>query len=334
MDDKINNPSINDVARLAGVSTTLVSFVLNGKDKEHRVSSASVKRVREAAEKLNYHPNTMAKGLREGVSNVIGAIISDISNPFFGNIVRCINAVAGELGYMTVFMNSNENTDIFGDSAMKLIRRQVDGLIVVPCESSGSVMKILEQTKVPMVQLDRFFPELNVDSVCLDNEGASARLTDYLIGQGYKKIGMVTHNLDISCMKERIAGFRKRIEANPDVDGMEFHADFYDVERSCARASEEFREAGCDAFLFASNGVAVPFMKTIAKTRREDIGSLGFAGIDAYEPYIFLDRPFPFVSQPIEAMARKSVELLLDRIRSGGGPVRREVLQGTFTLNK
>ena len=84
--------SIKDIAREAGVSPTLVSFVLNGKQKQYRVSDQVADKIREVVKRMDYKPNGFAKSLREGTSHTIGVIVSDIANPFFANIVKNIES--------------------------------------------------------------------------------------------------------------------------------------------------------------------------------------------------------------------------------------------------
>jgi len=91
--------SLKDVAKYLGVSTALVSYVINGKEKEARVSDKMVKKIREAVVKLNYQPNQIAKSLKSGRTNTIGLIVADISNPFFSNIARIIEDEARKKGY-------------------------------------------------------------------------------------------------------------------------------------------------------------------------------------------------------------------------------------------
>ena len=95
--------SIKDIAKEAGVSTSLVSFVLNGKQKQYRVNDQVADKIKEIAKRLDYKPNGFAKSLRDGTSHTIGVIVSDISNQFFAEIVRYIETTAEQYGYMALF---------------------------------------------------------------------------------------------------------------------------------------------------------------------------------------------------------------------------------------
>lgn len=101
--------SLNDIAEHLGVSKILVSLVLNGKAREHRISEDVCRKVIDLAKELNYQPNQIAKGLRTGKTNTIGLIIADIANPFFGKLGREIEREASKHGYRVIFCSSESS---------------------------------------------------------------------------------------------------------------------------------------------------------------------------------------------------------------------------------
>ncbi len=101
--------SMKDIAEAAGVSTALVSYVLNGKEKESRVGEEMAKKIKVIARELNYQPNHVAKSLRSGKTHTIGLIIADISNPFFANIARVVEDEAKRSGYTVIIGSCDEN---------------------------------------------------------------------------------------------------------------------------------------------------------------------------------------------------------------------------------
>ena len=111
-----NQVTIKDIAREAGVSTTLVSFVMSNAtagESLYRVSSETSKRVLEVAERLRYKPNSSARALRSGKTGTIGVVLSDISNPFFAEIARYIEDQAYKYNYNVIFASTDENPDKF-----------------------------------------------------------------------------------------------------------------------------------------------------------------------------------------------------------------------------
>ena len=118
--------TIKDIAKELGVSNALVSFVLNGKSKEKRISDEMTARVLEVARNMNYTPNYLAKSLRNGKSNNLGLIIADISNPFFAKLARHVEIEASKYGYKVIFSNSDEKKSVFTTQLNVLKNGQVD----------------------------------------------------------------------------------------------------------------------------------------------------------------------------------------------------------------
>jgi LacI family transcriptional regulator len=124
--------SLSDIAKQVGVSKTLVSFVLNGRAKEFRISDEICKKVMDAVREMNYQPNRIAQGLRTGKTNMIGLIIADIANPFFGKLGREIEQEAALHGYRVIFCSSDENAEKSKQQIAMLQQNQVDGYIISP----------------------------------------------------------------------------------------------------------------------------------------------------------------------------------------------------------
>ena len=103
--------SLKDIAAKAGVSTALVSFVLNGKGQEHRIGEETARHILQIAKEMNYRPNLAARGLRSGTTGTLGVVVSDISNPFFAQIARDIEDAADKLGRTVFFGSSDESAE-------------------------------------------------------------------------------------------------------------------------------------------------------------------------------------------------------------------------------
>ncbi|MBN1987210.1 MAG: LacI family DNA-binding transcriptional regulator, partial [Prolixibacteraceae bacterium] len=139
--------SLNDIAQKLGVSKTLVSLVLNGKAREHRISEEVQKKVLKLAKELNYRPNQIAQGLRTGKTNTLGLIIADIANPFFGKLGREIEKEASLHGYRVMFCSSDEKAENSKKQIEVLQQGQVDGFIISPPEESEEQIRSLLKSK-------------------------------------------------------------------------------------------------------------------------------------------------------------------------------------------
>ena len=152
--------SLKDIANEVGVSIALVSYVLNGREKEARVGQEMAEKIRKAALKLNYQPNFIARSLKSGKTNTIGLIVADISNPFFSNLARIIEDEAKKYGYIVIFGSSDESAEKSADLIDVFLNRQVDAFIIAPAAKTEKQIKRLKERKVPFVLITATFRRL------------------------------------------------------------------------------------------------------------------------------------------------------------------------------
>jgi len=313
--------TIKDIAKEAGASVAVVSLVLNGKQKQYRISDEMTQRVRDAAERLNYKPNSIARSLRDGVSHTIGVIVSDISNQFSADIVRSIETAADNHGYTAIFSSSDENSDKLSTIASKMMSKDVDGMIVVPCEGSDHTIRELVGMNMPLVLLDRYIPELQTAYVCLDNKAAAFEATMHLLDNGFRKVSMVSYDSEMTNMAGRREGYVKAMEESGMKDMTDIrYVSMNNLEADCIQAMTGIRERGSDAVLFSTNTIASFCLTHIIKNGiriPDDLGIVTFDGSDGFD---YFYSPLTSVRQPIEKMAHKSVEMLIDIIRNPGSP--------------
>ena len=196
--------SLKDIAKREGVSVALVSYILNGKEKEMRIGAEVVKKVLQAAEEMNYIPNQIARSLRIGSTKTIGLVVADISNPFFGQLARIVEDEAIKMGYTVIFGSSDEDELKSGLVLNTFLNRQVDGYIIVPSEGSVKQISSLLRRKRPVVLVDRYFPEISCSHIVLNNYQATYDAAAYLINKGYKRIALVAYKTSLIHMKERV----------------------------------------------------------------------------------------------------------------------------------
>ena len=198
---------LSDVARLAGVSPATVSRVLNDNG---RVDPELVARGQEATRQLGYRQNSLARGLRRRANNVVGAVIPDITNPFFTDLVRGVEDVVREHDYLLVLCNSDETAEKERLYLRLLVDQQVAGVVIAPVhEAAGSVGALL--TGTPVVAVDRRLGGDDFDSVTLDNHGGAVALTRHLLAQS-RDIATIAGPSESTTGRERLAGFRAAME--------------------------------------------------------------------------------------------------------------------------
>lgn len=315
-----NKISLKDIAVKAGVSTALVSYVLNGKEKESRVGQEIAKKIKEIASELNYQPNHLAKSLRSGKTHTIGLIIADISNPFFANIARVVEDEAKKSGYTVIIGSSDEKAEKAWDLLNVLINRQVDGFIIVSSEHSESHIRHLKERNIPFVLLDRHFPDLQTDFVATNNYKASYDAGVHLLKGGYEHIGLIAYKSDMYHMKERIRGYQQALkdhhfDLNPN---WLKEVRFENIEKEVKVAIDEMLSSKdkVDAIIFATYGLAVNGLKYINELKLKvpaDLGIVSFGQAEVFDLYYC---PITYLKQPLEMLGKTSVEFLLEKLKN------------------
>lgn len=331
---KTKKVSLKDIARQAGVSTALVSFALNGKDKEHRISEETVRHILQIAKELNYKPNIAAKNLRSGKSGTIGVVIPDISNPFFAQIVRGMEDVAARLGYTVFFGSSDEYAPKLQGLVESLINRGVDGLIIAPCEHSEEFLQQLVDNNVPIVQFDRPYKEIESSYVALNNHRAAYLATNHLIEAGFHRVGMVAYDISLSHMQERIEGYKAAMEHHGLKSEIAIgFAKSDNVRKSTAKVIAKMREKGVDALFFATNTISVAGLYAVSEQKiaiPSELGLVGFDGSDTFELY---STPLSYIKQPIEKLSKKAVEILVNLMEENNSTIQSVQIDGELIIN-
>ncbi|MEA4916958.1 LacI family DNA-binding transcriptional regulator [Proteiniphilum sp.] len=309
--------SLKIIAKELGVSAATVSLVLNGKNKNGRVSDEMSKKIIDKASELHYIPNSLAKGLKMGHSKSIGLIVADISNVFFGTLALHIQNYAEKEGYTVIIGNTNEKLEEMEKIISFLSSRQVDGLIITPAEGSEVLIDSIFKSKKPLVLVDRCFPELNVPSVLINNYEVCYRSTKQLIDQGYKNMAFITYRQDQFHTNERKRGFIEAMYNNGLYDPHYVKEVSYQcLEKDMDKAISQLlkSEKKVDTIFFATNTISIAGVKSLLKhgiSIQKDIQVMCFDETDAINLFPFR---VPFIKQPIEEMAKKALELLIVQI--------------------
>ncbi len=325
--------SLKDIARQAGVSPATASFVLNGKQKQYRVSDEVAERIRNVARELDYTPNGFAKSLRDGTSHTIGVIVSDISNQFFADIVRQIETYAENEGYMALFASSDESASKLSELVDRMLSKEVDGMILVPCAGSDDTVRKLIEKDVPLVLIDRYIPKLKTNYVCLNNRKSGYDATAHLLKNGFSKIGFLCYGSDMSNMKDRAEGYRQAMTdaGHKDDINVKF-VDFTVMEKSCRKGVDALLENGADAVVFATNSIAVQSLYYLNERGIRIPDDLGVVSFDSGSAFDFFYAPLTYIMQPLESMAKKAVEILLEHLHAKDSLTQQVEADGTFVV--
>ena len=168
--------TIRDVARRAGVAISTVSLALNGKGP---ISAETVQRIRAIADDMGYVPSAMAQGLKRGLNNrLIGVVLGDVGNPFFGNLLRGIDSVVSEADHMLIVAVSATEGDREVNTLQQLRRNRVGGIIMAPLRNDPAFATYLRQIDVPVVLIDQYVDGVKLDFVTSDNELTTTMLVN------------------------------------------------------------------------------------------------------------------------------------------------------------
>ena len=204
-------PTIKDVAKEAHVSIATVSRVLN---KSPKASSASIESVTKAMKKLGYRPNAAARALVNQSTNTIGVLVGDVSDPFFGSMVKSIDTIVSQHGKHLLIGNGYHSAKKEREAIELLINHRCEAL-VIHSKSLSSEELIDFAVEIPgMVLINRFIPEIADRCIALDNHKGSYIATEYLIKNGHTHIGYICSNHDIEDTKQRKAGYIEALKAH------------------------------------------------------------------------------------------------------------------------
>jgi transcriptional regulator, LacI family len=322
--------SLKDIADALGLSKTTVSFVLNGKANEYHIGEETAKRVWETAERMQYNPNFTAISLRDGCSKILGIVVSDISNPFFASLARLYEDEAAKIGYTVFFGSSDENADKMQQVINNLIARGVDGLIVVPCKDSETFISSLVPRGIPLVLLDRYFPNQEISYVALDNFEATRQATAYILNKGSKQPAIVAYDLDLIHMHERIRGYEQGMADK----GMRSMSGVIRIEPNISTPDmayllKESMDRGTDGFIFTTNLITLSGMYALLELGRptKDLRLVGFDGTPAFD---FFDCPITYILQPLEQLVEASltaVKAIIDKAQASSALLRGKLIE-------
>ena len=310
--------TLKDVAKLAGVSVGTASAVINNKS---WVREPVRRRVLEAVRKLNYRPSQLGRSLRTRRTSTIGVIVPDMTNPFFPQVIRSIQATARQEGYVIVLMDSNESYEIGRKLFDVLLRKEVDGIILVGDILPGEELrKHLEEGAPPVVAIESDFgiPDLPVVQVDAVHGGYLA--TRHLIDLGHKRVALIAGPLEDDrtyASLGRLEGYKTALYKSgiPYDSALVRQADF-SYDGGYRAALDLLRERPEVTAVFASNDLmAIATMQAAKSLGRHVPADLAVVGYDDIPEASYTSPPLTTVRLPKEELGRTAAEILLRRMR-------------------
>lgn len=322
--------SISDIAEAAGVSKTLVSFALSDKPQAYRVSPETAKRIKAIADEMGFVRNSVAASLRTGKTHTIGVIITDISNRFFADIARSIEDFAAKAGYSVIFGSSDDRPERLRQLINIFCQRGVDGLILVPCDGAREVIEEAIATGVPVVLMDRTYPELEVSSVTLDNVKATGMAVEELVSNEYQRIALVSYRTSTSNIVDREKGYADAmINAGLGEYISILRVDSHLATDQISSIVETALERGVEALVFVTNRMSIRGLLELDRLKADIPGKMAVVAFDGSETLAFdlFHTGISYVRQPVDEYGEKVCAILFSMLDSGSTEIRRLVLQ-------
>jgi LacI family transcriptional regulator len=308
--------TIKHVAQLAQVSIGTASMALNGKS---AVNPQTIQRVLAAAKSLGYHPNKYAKLLNSKHTNVIGLIITDIANPFFGVIIDTVQEELALKKYDVMLGITKGSITKEAHCISKFIEMQVDGVILVPSHKqtpNASHFHSLWEREIPLCFITTYYVDIPAPCVMTDLSQGSFQLTKYLLETGHKKIVYIVANRTIPVSNLRVEGY---LNAYREA-GAQFSPEWIVIAESTFEggynSTNEILKGAPhpDAILTMNDIMAMGVLKHLKEQQVRVPEDISVAGYDDLIYTSLLETPLTTVQQPIQQMCKKAVEIILRKI--------------------
>ena len=300
--------TIRDVARLANVSVSTASAVINAKA---TVREALRLRVLRAIEALDYHPDNVARSLKARCSKTIGIVVPDLTNVFYPEVIRGMEDVARESGYSVIFCDSREDGELERSYLRMLLSKRVDGVLIAPADPYGA-RDCLTRQRIPFVFFDRVPRNFPGTAVVTDNFEASRNAIRYLVGLGHERIAIVVCRPNLPNVSERLEGFRQAMKENHlSVPEEYFQYVGYQSEGGYQSGLELMRLPLPPTGIFSCNNkMTLGVMRALGELHIPCPERVSILGFDDFEWAANIHPRLTAIAQPTYEIGKQAMELL------------------------
>ncbi|CCN81333.1 Fructose repressor [Vibrio nigripulchritudo SFn27] len=208
--------TLDEIAKLAGVSKTTASYVINGKAQKYRISEKTQKKVMAVVEEHKFRPDHAASALRAGSSRSFGLVIPDLENTSYARLAKLLEAHSRQAGFQILIGCSDDDSEIEKNVVQALISRRIDALFVASAMADGSdYYYAIQQSGTPVIAIDRALDDEHFACVISEDFEGAKSLTQSIMSEPVKSIGLLGAMPELNVSKEREFGF---LEALKDFD--------------------------------------------------------------------------------------------------------------------
>lgn len=303
--------TIMDIAKESGVSIATVSRLINNSG---YVGKASREKIESAIQKLNYTPNAAAVSLSKRESKVIGVMVPEVANPFYGEIIKGINTIADEKGYAVMLFNTKESSFLEMNALSTLKQQNLCGLILTPviddATGNSEFYDALSKLQTPCIFMDRMVEHYNCPGVFWDNQKGTYDLTTSLIKDGHKKIALLAGSQHLKIGRDRLEGFKEAMEDHDISEyGSIYYCDF-DHQNARNKAKEICKSEDMPtAILACNNRMAEGIIQGLNEL--DSIHKFSLASYDELYWTSFIGLPIKYLERSPMTMGVEAAKLLL-----------------------
>lgn len=327
------NPTIRDVAELAGVHPSTVSRVIND---DSRISEKTKNKVFLIIKKLGYTPNAIARGLKTKRTYTLGMLIPDITNPFFAEIARGVEDAANANGFNIILCNTDDKLKKERIYLEILKGKRVDGLILGTAHIKDKSIIELEKKKFPYILLSRNIEGLDKNCVIVDDVAGGIMVTEYLIKLGHRRIAHITGPPTVRAANNRLEGYKFALEKHQ----IEYHEELvkegdFRIKGGYQVMKRFLKLAEPPTAIFAANDLlALGAMQAIQKEKYHIPEDFCIIGFDDIRLASFVYPPLTTIRQPMLEMGALAVKMLLKIIEEGEFNQRKIVLKSKLIIRE
>jgi len=319
--------TMRDVAKASGFSPATVSIVLNNAPLARYIAPGTRKKIEEAAKRLGYRPNAMARFLRSKRSQSIGVMLFDVTDPFCTPILRGIENALYPLGYLPIFADAHNQHERFERYLEMLLERHVDGLIVVAnwLFVDIHVLADLNKAEIPTVTIGWEIPGNRVSFAMVDNEGGGRLALEHLYQLGHRRIAIIRgpkRLIDSAPRWRGIQKFAQSVKLDIDPALVLQLPDVFDANESFEhgyRLTEELQQKKkkFTALLAFDDLTALGAIRALAKAGVSVPEQCSVIGFDDVAISGLSAPSLTTVRQPLETMGGAAVSIVMEAIKSG-----------------
>jgi len=328
---KKDSLTLKIISDKVGFSETTVSRVLSNQAAKYRISPETEKAILSLAEELHFSPNQLARSLRLQKTNTIGLIIPDISNPFFASIARNVAKEARKSGYSVILADTEESENIEVEALRLLRGRKVDGMLVSSVGQHSTHLERLFANDMPLVLIDRYFPETPMPYVGSDNYGGAHQAVSHLIKNGHVRIACIQGLENTMPNSERLRGYQ---QAHSDhglkVDESLIVGDSFGYQNGYVEMKILLRYDPRPTAVFAvSNLISLGAMHALQEEGLRVPDDMSIISFDDQPYSALLATPMTTVSQQNEQIGSIAVKMLFHLIETKTVPAHKGVIVPT-----